>query len=298
MRLRIRGFYMKQHMKRLILSACTFTLFSSIHFVSADMVSDTEKLFNWAESTYPQFFSGHQTTQSIEPWLYRYYADKGIYTGVNKNDIGVYLLGGPWGNNPTFVDSLSNMIALIQNSGGNTSIPACNTKNTIDGLVFIQNGNIVNITTNGQCISVTPNSNLCEAPQQTTASGISLLTKNTVISSEIKGVSITIPGIPDPFQSIPDDFANTRHCTINTPPERANLIINSDVCYDMTSVFNDQFQDIPGIAVTPPITMAIKDTSTGQIVADCFATEADTIFDAFTGELWSNQEGTFVKIND
>ena len=105
MQLCTRGSYMQQHMKRLILSVCTVTLFSSINFVSADMVSDTEKLFNWAESAYPQFFPGHQTTQSIEPWLYRYYADTQIYTGVNKNDIGVYLLGGPWGNNPAFIDS-------------------------------------------------------------------------------------------------------------------------------------------------------------------------------------------------
>ena len=59
------------------------------------MTLDTARLFTWAESTYPQFFPGHQTTQSIEPWLYRYYADTGIYTGVNKNDVGVYLLGGP-----------------------------------------------------------------------------------------------------------------------------------------------------------------------------------------------------------
>ena len=164
------------------------------------------------------------------------------------------------------------------------------------GMVYTQNGNVVNITTNGQCIPLPTSNNLCEAPQHTAATGISMLTSSTVISSEFRGFSWDIPGIPNPLQSVANNFSNTKHCTRNVPSEGANLTINSDVCYDMTAQFDvDQFQGIPGVTVTPPITWARKDTTTTQIVPDCFATDAESIFDAFTKEFWIKQNGTFVK---
>ena len=46
------------------------------------------------------------------------------------------------------------------------------------------------------------------------------------------------------------------------------------------------FSNFPGVTVNPPITFAIASTTTGQVVADCFNTNADSIFDAFTGETW------------
>ena len=93
-------------------------------------------------------------------------------------------------------------------------------------------------------------------------------------------------------------FSNIKHCTINAPAESANLIINSDVCYDMTSAFEGQFGSIPGMTITPPITMAIKNTVTSQTVADCFATDASSISDTFTNEVWVKQNGSFVKVNN
>lgn len=57
----------------------------------------------------------------------------------------------------------------------------------------------------------------------------------------------------------------------------------------------DQFEDIPGVTITPPITMATKDTTTTQSVANCFETDADTVYDAFTKEFWIKQDGSFVK---
>lgn len=285
----------KYPLKKLISFSCTLVLLSGIHFAYADRASDAEILLNWAENTYPEFFPSHQSTQSIEPWLYRFYPEVNIYAGVNKNDNGVYVLGGPWGNNPAFIDTLPNLISHIANSGGSSNIPACNTANVPAGLVFTQSGNVVNITTNGQCIPLPTNNNLCETPQQASATGISLLTTTNVIESKIGGITIDIPGIPNPFQSFADDFSNSKHCTINAPAESANLIINSDVCYDMTSIFEGQFQGIPGITINPPITMATKDTVTSQTVADCFATDAESIYDAFTHEVWIKQNGTFVK---
>lgn len=289
---------MKHRMKQFILSACSLALLCGFNFASADTNSDAETLLNWAENTYPEFFPSHQATQSIEPWLFRHYPEVGIYAGVNKTDNGIYVLGGPWGNNPTFIDSLPNMLNHIVNSGGNGSIPACNTVNVPAGLVFTQSGNVVNVTTNGQCIPLPTNLNLCEAPRQTSATGISLLTTSNVTSSEIKGVTIDIPGIPNPFQSFANDTLNSKHCTINAPQESTNLTVNSDVCYDMTSAFEGQFQGIPGVTINPPITMATRNTVTSQTVADCFATDASSVYDAFTNEVWIRKDGNFVKVDN
>lgn len=91
---------------------------SNINSASADIASDIEKLLNWAEKTYPQYFPTQQTTQSFMPWLYRFYPDTGIYAGVNTNNNGVYVLGGPWGNeNPIFIDFLPNLIGNLTVQG-------------------------------------------------------------------------------------------------------------------------------------------------------------------------------------
>ena len=293
---------MKQYMKQLILSACAFILLGNIHFASAETANDTETLLNWAENTYPQYFPNHQITQSIEPLLYRFYPDTGIYAGVNRNDNNAYVLGGPWGDNPTLIDSLSDLIVQIANSGGNSSIPACNTANAPSGIFYTQNGNVVNVTTNGNCIPLPDSNNLCETPPQTSATGISVLTTTNVISSAIRGVviEIDIPGFPNPFESFAQNFSNNKHCTINVPAEGANLIINSDICYDMTSAFDELLgsESVPGITITPPITLALKDTVTNQIVPDCFATDAQTVYDAFAKKTWIKKDGSFVEVSN
>ena len=55
----------------------------------------------------------------------------------------------------------------------------------------------------------------------------------------------------------------------------------------------------PGLAtVNPPITLATKSTSSSKVVPDCFATNAGTIHDAFTNEVWIKQNGAFVKVDN
>jgi hypothetical protein len=279
-------------MKQLILSVCVFILLGNMNFAAADTDSDTEIILNWAENNYSGYFPSHQITQKIDPWLYRFYPDTRIYAGVNRGDNNVYVLGGPWGNTPTIVDTLPNLVAVAVS--GNSSIPACNTATAPAGLVYTQSGNVVNVTTNGQCIQL-PSNNVCQVPQQAAATGISVLTNNELLSSEFKGIKIDIPGIPNPFESFANNFSKSKHCTINMPAEGANLIIHSDVCYDMTTQFGNQFESSPGITVTPPITLATKSTTTSQSVPDCFATDAESIYDAFTKESWIKKDGTFVK---
>ncbi len=292
---------MKQRIKQQILFVCTLVLLVNTHLAFSDMASDTETILNWSEKTYPELFPSHQATQSIEPWLFRHYPESGIYAGVNQNDNGIYVLGGVWGNNPTFIDNLSNLISQIGNSGGNGNIAACDTTNTPAGIVYSQSGNVISVSSNGQCVLAPEltNTNICQVPQQTTASGISSLSSNTITSSKIEGLTTSTPGLPNPFQAIVDATANVKHCTINATPEDASLVVNSDLCFDITSAITPLLAGFPieGIVVTPPIQYSATGTNTSQIVADCFATDATTISDAFSGETWINQNGVFVKTN-
>lgn len=115
---------MKHRIKHLILFFCSVIFIGNISFASADTASDTDTLFNWAENNYPTYFPTHQTTQNIAPWLFRFYPDTNVYAGVNTDNNGVFVFGGPWGNdNPTYIDSLSNLLAIgIGNTGKLTGI--------------------------------------------------------------------------------------------------------------------------------------------------------------------------------
>lgn len=107
---------MKHRVKQLALLFCTLIFIGNFSFAAADTTSDTDTLLNWAENNYPTYFPTHQTTQSIAPWLFRFYPETNVYAGVNTNDNGVYVFGGPWGNvNPTYIDSLFNLLLAANN---------------------------------------------------------------------------------------------------------------------------------------------------------------------------------------
>ena len=87
----------------------------------ADTSSDTNRIFDWAESTFPTIFSTHETTKSIQlpenanelagSWLYRLYPEQNVYAGV-LNEKDVYVLGGPW-SQLLFVGTLNNLVANL-----------------------------------------------------------------------------------------------------------------------------------------------------------------------------------------
>ena len=52
--------------------------------------ADWDRIFNWAEATYPQFFPGHVTTQAIAPYQARYYAGTNTYLGALDGKLYVY----------------------------------------------------------------------------------------------------------------------------------------------------------------------------------------------------------------
>jgi len=104
-------------------------------FVVAQSVNpaDVETLFNFAEQAEPGLFAPPgAVTQDTEPgWLYRFFTGTGSYAAVHigsggqYQQGGVYVLGGPFGDEVTFVDSLPNLITLINNmnpGGGQSGI--------------------------------------------------------------------------------------------------------------------------------------------------------------------------------
>jgi len=73
-------------------------LLSSSLIARADTTTDSERIFDWAESTYPELFGPAAETMTLAPWYFRYYENTGIYIAINYEDEDVYVLGGFWGD--------------------------------------------------------------------------------------------------------------------------------------------------------------------------------------------------------
>lgn len=82
------------------------------------------QLMDFAESTFPAYFPGHKTTQSLAPFVYRYYPETGIYLGVvvtaggGYELNGVYVLGGAFGASPLYVGPLTTFITPVGSGTG------------------------------------------------------------------------------------------------------------------------------------------------------------------------------------
>jgi hypothetical protein len=46
----------------------------------------------------------------------------------------------------------------------------------------------------------------------------------------------------------------------------------------------------------PPVIFLLKNIVTSRTIADCFATDAESIYDAFTHETWVKKGGDLVKV--
>ena len=55
------------------------------------------QLFDWAEKTYPEFFSDHQDSIITGDYYARYYPETDIYLGANIQDKHIYVYGEPFG---------------------------------------------------------------------------------------------------------------------------------------------------------------------------------------------------------
>ena len=249
-----------------------------------------------AQIVYRGLFPSNQTTQTFDPYRYRFYPSTGIYLGINQNDAGVYLLGGSFGDTPVYVDQTDKVSTLLkaQMSGGETSnnkSDICDTSNISDGFTYRREGNTTYISTDGQCIAIPENSNACEtlpetdANQQPIETGIHVVGQTSILKFEITGLDV--PGLDAIVQS----QVNQKTCVIHSPRELANQTIHQDICFDMTS----QLGNLPG--ATPPVTNRFEGTVSFVKVDDCFKTDAAIITNLVTKEAWANQNGNFVKVN-
>jgi len=84
---------------------------------SASRFDDADRIFRWAEITYPSFFIGESVGSletNPEQWYYRYYPESNVYAGYNINTDDIWVLGGVY-NTPfrvSDVDSLLNNVNL------------------------------------------------------------------------------------------------------------------------------------------------------------------------------------------
>ena len=80
------------------------------------LATAADQVMDLGERLFPNHFPSHVATLSSGPFLYRYYPSTGIYLGVAvQSDSatvmgGVYVLGGPWGNNALYLGTLTDFV--------------------------------------------------------------------------------------------------------------------------------------------------------------------------------------------
>ncbi len=107
--------------------------FLSLNSVKADVNTDTDRLIDWAEATFYDFFSaGGQQSQSLvieDPnspfvgrWYYRFYPHTANFIAL-RNEQDIYLYGGVFGNQLSFIDSLGNLLKTIPPANQCVNVP-------------------------------------------------------------------------------------------------------------------------------------------------------------------------------
>ena len=100
------------------ISLVIYLFILSINIACANLDSDAEIIFNWAESIYPEIFTPTTATQTIDEWRYRYYSDTDTYAGVN-NAGDVAVVGDVFGGFVT-VGVVNDFLAIIQGDFSNS----------------------------------------------------------------------------------------------------------------------------------------------------------------------------------
>jgi len=97
---------------KLLLKA-SFLFFISSKLLYADLLTDSNTVFDWGETNFPDILApANQPTQFIEGWRYRFYPDTENYAGVN--DAGeVFLLGKATANEISPVGNVPDLLKTI-----------------------------------------------------------------------------------------------------------------------------------------------------------------------------------------
>jgi len=285
---------------KLISSALAVSLVLVMQTAHADLVSDSEKIMDAAQQQFSQFFPSSQTTQTLDPWRYRFYPQTGIYLGVNQGDSAVYLLGGAFGDSIYTVGSVDSVLTMlgVQEGGTQGEEAFCKLSSFPEGFIYKQTGNVIDVKTDGCIEVVIPDTkNFCDVVPNKDASGVAVATGiHVYVSSDIS--HFELEGLQPSFSSIVEgvlgDVANPSSCVINAPVEMSNFTSNLDVCLDITNQAGLSDFATPGQAVT----LHTISTNMATVVDSCFSTGADAITDIVTKEVWGkNESGSFDKIN-
>lgn len=89
---------------------------------AADSAALATQLFDFAEAKFPQFFPSHRPDMDAQGWRYRHYPETGTYVIVA--DGRVYVLGGPFGPQVTFVGMAQDLLNPPPNAVAAVSTPA------------------------------------------------------------------------------------------------------------------------------------------------------------------------------
>lgn len=98
----------------------TITFLFQLNSASAETrirLNDEERLMDWAENTYPQFFSpAPSVTKTDFPgWKYRFYKDTGTAVGI-QNGKDVFVSGGSFSKLGTliYIDKLTTLLTSVE----------------------------------------------------------------------------------------------------------------------------------------------------------------------------------------
>jgi hypothetical protein len=141
-----------ESVKRIILFAISSIVVPSLFFLSASVSAqtdaDVDRLFDWAEATYPQYFGSHEAMRKEDIWRYRYYPQQGTYVGVNNNR-EVYVLGPVFGG-LVYVGGFDYFMTLLGTPTATYTVGGANAKYATLQALFaaedLKPGDIVNVT--------------------------------------------------------------------------------------------------------------------------------------------------------
>jgi len=213
---------LRTNLLKLLIFACIFCSPIGLPLALAQSNTDVEKIFNWGEANFMQLFPNHQMTLTAGSWQYRFYPSTNIYIGTR--DEQVFVFGGPFGNvNPSLISTVPDLLTRI---GSDSGVPAC--KNPQDGFTATQSENVVNITSNGQCLAI-PN-DICEPLFSSASTGNSVLSTTTLTSTSLSGIEFDNPANAAAVQELLNAAENKKLCTLNTSTNSMNLVIHTDTC--------------------------------------------------------------------
>lgn len=284
---------MKLSKTYLALSAALFVL--NFPHAMADFNADVEIILNWGEKTFPQYLPVHDETKTLDIWRYRYYKATNLYVGANTQDNGIYVLSGAPGAQPGRFGLVADVLKTINNSASQ----ACDQTQLPPGFSYSQSGNVVNVTTNGQCV-VAPKKPICTPTG--TANGLSVLSTANITKYELHGITFNDPKLKDFIEPEIQKATKVQSCIINAPETYVSQQINLDLCLDVTDQLSSFEAMLANIAtVTKPVTMTlqgnvINETTVNGQAVDCFTSTASNIVNALTKEVWiKDADGNFVK---